>query len=430
MKHSTKKIVIFINAIRPATFKALDIYKSETGRDLIPIVFIDSTIRERILDQNGQIKHADSVPFITVDFNSETSIKNKLDTYKSDIIAVVSQYENSMHEFQKMIPLVPYLNMPSVDTITWTTEKKYMRENIGIFNNKLVPQHTEVHEFKSDTIANIESLMEYPVIIKPSGLEGSLLVSKASDRQELESLIKKSLTQIQNAYDTWIKRQKPFLLVEEFMEGKMYSIDTYVNSRGECVHTPSVLVVTGHDSGQQDFYGYMRLTPSGLKDAEEQGAKDAIEDTVKALNVKSLTIHVELMHTKNGWKIIELGPRIGGYRHDMYLRAYGINHIVNDVLNRAGEDIILPNGTALGNSAVFNIYADMEGKIKTISGIEKVEALDSYITHKQNVKVGDEAIFARHNGDVVFEIELFNKDKKQLQSDIASMESAINIVVA
>lgn len=425
-----KKNVIFINAIRPATFKAFDKYESETGNKFSAVVFVDSAIRERVLNQNGQNNHLAKVPFISVDFNSEYSIKSALNGFKDEIYAVVSQYENSMHEFQKMIPYVPSLKMPSVDSITWSTEKKYMREKIGEFNEKLVPQHTEVHDFKNDTIANIESLMEYPVIIKPSGLEGSLLVSKANNRQELEALIKKSLTQIQNAYDTWIKRQKPFLLVEEFMEGKMYSIDTYVNSRGECVHAPSVLVVTGHDSGQQDFYGYMRLTPSGLNNTEKEDAEKAVEDTVKALNIKSLTIHVELMHTKNGWKIIELGPRIGGYRHDMYLRAYGINHIVNDVLNRAGEDIVLPNGTALGNSAVFNIYADKEGKIESISGIEKVESLDSYVTHKQNAGVGDEAIFARHNGDVVFAIELFNKDKKQLQSDIAIMESAINIVVS
>ena len=430
MKKTSKNIVIFVNAIRPATFMALDKYESETGKTLRPVVFVDTTIRERILDQNGQNKHLDEVPFLSVDFNSSDSIKHALDKYKKDIVAVVSQYENSMHEFQKLIPHVPYLNMPSVDSITWSTEKKFMREKIGDYDTKLVPEHHEVHELHRTTINDIENKMKYPVIVKPSGLEGSLLVAKANNRQELESNITKSLNHIQEAYDTWIKRQKPFLLIEEFMEGSMYSIDTYVNNLGECTHLPSVLVVTGHDSGQQDFYGYMRLTPSSLSSSEENGARKAVEATVNALGVKSLTIHVELMHTKNGWKIIELGPRIGGYRHDMYFKAYGINHIVNDILNRAGENIILPAHKPLGNSAVFNIYADSEGTIKRLNGIEKIKTLQSFVSVKQNLSVGDKAVYARHNGVAIFEIELFNKVQEKLQKDIDSMESAINIEIA
>jgi biotin carboxylase len=333
-----------------------------------------------------------------------------------------------MFELQKIIPFVPYLRMPSESSIQWTTEKKYMRELIGAFNSNLVPKYYEVHKFEVSIIDKICEKLQFPVIVKPSGLEGSLLVAKASDKAELENIIKKSFDKIQFAYDTWIKRQKPFLLVEEFMEGKMYSIDSYVSYNGKCTHLPPVKVITGHEKGLHDFFGYERLTPSDLNDSEIIDANKAVEDTVKALGVKSITVHVELMYTNNGWKIIELGPRIGGYRHDMYQRAFGINHIMNDILNRMGREPII-NTEPLGQCAVFNIYSSSEGQIKDCGNIEAIKKLNSFVSCKQNLYIGDNATFARHNGDPIFEIELFNKDRFQLQEDIEFMESNLRVVV-
>lgn len=426
---SNNKVILFVNAVRPATFDALEKLHAETGNKFTAYVIVNSHIEDRIIERNGQTQHKDMVKFISADINEPSSIKKALEKIDGTVVALVSQYENSMDEYKKLIPFFPELNLPTQDSIEWSTEKKLMREKLEKYDKKLVPTFVEVREVNEKMIEDIENNINYPLIIKPSGLEGSLLVSLIHNREELISGLTKGFELIQGAYDVWIKRQKPFFLAEEFMAGDMYSIDCYVDKFGEVVHTPLVRVITGHSVGFDDFFGYMRITPSDVPTIEIIKARKAAESACKALDLRSITAHVELMHTATGWKIIELGPRIGGYRHDMYIQSYGINHIANDILNRAGEKIIVPNDL-LGYSAMFNIYATEEGIFESFTGEEVIKSLDSFVSFKQNSSIGDELLFAKHNGDAVFAIMLFNPAINALRSDISTMEKALTIKVS
>lgn len=234
-----------------------------------------------------------------------------------------------------------------------------MRQLLEAYDPSLVPQYLEVSDAKQATIQNIEAKLSYPVIVKPSGLEGSLLITHVQNRQELEVTLKHTFLAMQEVYDTWVKRQKPAVLVEEFMvtaiEKDMYTIDVYVDANGECYYTPTIGEIVGRSVGYDDFFGYVELLPSGLDETEIKGSQEAARKARHALGLRSTTAHVELMRTVSGWKIIELGPRIGGYRYEIYDRAYGINHIVNDIRNRAGEEPDIP--TKLQNYvAMFDMY--------------------------------------------------------------------------
>ena len=427
MKNS--KVILFVNAIRPATFAALEKHFENTGQRLIPYVFVNSHIEDRVITRNGQLNHKSKAKFISADINNSASVIDALSKIEGKVIALVSQYENSMDEYKKLIPYFPNLYLPTSESIDWATEKKLMREKLEEYNKNLVPKFLKIHNNSLKTILEVEKNIEYPLIIKPSGLEGSLLVSLVRDRKELKTSLAKGFELIQHAYDFWIKRQKPFFLAEEFMDGDMYSVDCYVDRFGEVNHTPLVRVITGHSVGFDDFFGYMRITPSDISKEDVKLAKKAAEDACKALNLKSLTAHVELMHTATGWKIIELGPRIGGYRHEMYGQSYGINHIMNDILNRAGEKPIIPD-KLLGYSAMFNIHAREEGIFESFSGDDIVKLLESFVNIKQRYEIGEKLLFARHNGDPVFDIMLFNSDKEILLKDIHKMEKALKINVA
>ena len=172
----------------------------------------------------------------------------------------------------------------------------------------------------------------------------------------------------------------------------------------------------------------MRLAPSGLSETNLKGAQEAAEKACHALNLRSVTAHSELMKTPHGWKIIELGPRIGGYRHDIYRMSYGINHIANDILIRADETPHIPT-EVLGTTALFNIYAKKEGILSSTSGEDKVEKLASFVNIKKSLKDGEELKFAKNNGDPVFEVTLFNADVDQLEKDIQIMEELLKIEV-
>lgn len=419
--------VLFINAIRPATFSALEKLERETNIHVSPFVFVDKKIADRIKVRNGQVDHFDKVRFIAIDFDDPYSIRTGIREIGEKIDGIVCQYENSILEFSKIIPYFPELPLPTESSLLWSTEKKLMREMLEAFDPSLVPLYVEAHDDSVETIANIESKINYPMIIKPSGLEGALLVSLVHDQTELRNALSKGFSHIQKAYDTWIKRQKPFFLAEEFMDGDMFSVDVYVNGNGDGTCAPIVEVITGKKVGYDDFFGYVRKTP--VQDVDEKACIETTLAACKALGMRSITAHVELMrlHDKR-WKIIELGPRIGGYRHDIYEYGYGINHIANDIVNRLNLPVIVPS-EPLGYTAMYNIYARSEGVIKNINGLEEVSNLASVVRINQLLTVGDEALFAKHNGDVVFEVLLFNQDKNLFDKDAEKVEKLLIIEI-
>jgi hypothetical protein len=202
----------------------------------------------------------------------------------------------------------------------------------------------------------------------------------------------------------------------------------YVNGRGNTYATPLVHVKTGRAIGFDDFFGYQRLTPTRLLQSHIDDANHAAFSAVKALGLRSTTAHVELMRTEKEWKIIELAPRMGGFRHEMYQLSYGINHILNDILIRVPQKPIIPKKLK-GYTAVFNFYARKEGKLKAISGIKKIKSLDSFNAINILKNTGDELKFAKNGGGVVVEVMLFNRLRSDLLADIRRMEKALEIEV-
>lgn len=423
-----KDVIVFVNAIRPATFGALAAYEEKTGRAFTPIVLVDRKIQESITERNGQKHHGKSLIVIDADFDSPKSLMGAIRPYQDRIYAITCQYENSMLELKKLVPYFPYLPMPSERSLDWSTEKKLMREMLEIYDPALVPRYTEVFDTSKETITRLEKELTYPMVVKPSGLEGSLLVSMVNDREELIETLKNTFRHVQEAYDVWIKRQVPRLLVEEFMDGDVYSIDTYVGADGTCYPTPPVKTLTGRRVGFDDFFGYMQSVPCGLTENEIKEASVTATKACHAIGLRSVTAHVELMKLPTGWKVIELGSRIGGYRHDLYMRGYGINHIMNDILNRANEVPQIP--TAVENyTAAFNIYAHDEGILESVEGVEGVQQLRSFVSLRQIFHKGQEVLFAKHNGDRIFEIILSHPDKDQFERDVQYMQDNLIIKV-
>jgi hypothetical protein len=424
----TKDIVIFVNAIRPWTFQAFKEYEAQSGRAFKPVVLVNQAIKDIIFERNGQNNLPEKVEVATADFSDARSVREALAPYQDRIFAVTSQFENCIQELRELLPYLPYLPMPSEKSLEWSTEKKLMRIMLEAYDPDLTPGYIEVSSDDEETVQKIEATLSYPLIIKPSGLEGSLLVTYVGDGQELRTTLKKTMVAMQKSYDTWVKRQKPMILIEEFMDGDMYSIDVYVGEHGECRYTPPVEAITGRKAGYEDFFGYRLNLPSGLDETEIEKCQQAATKACHAVGLRSIVGHVELMKTPKGWKIIELGPRIGGYRYEMYDKAYGINHIVNDIRNRAGEEPDIP--TKLKNYvSVFDFYARSEGILKAVHGLEETKALASFQYMTQNVFEGEEALFAKNGGDVAVHIMLAHPDEMQLEADVKAMEAAIVFAV-
>lgn len=135
-----------------------------------------------------------------------------------------------------------------------------------------------------------------------------------------------------------------------------------------------------------------------------------------------------MMKTADGWKIIEVGPRIGGYRHELYALSHSMNHIMNDILNRAGEKPEIP-AKPIRHAAIYKTYGRQEGVLASIGGLDAIQRLPSYVTMKCPFNPGDDIRFASNNGDAVIEVTLCHEDPDQLKTDIQAIESLLKIQV-
>lgn len=425
---SKKDIILFVNAVHAPTYSALRMYHQKTGTRLKPVVIVDAKIKESIHSLNNQGHLEGNAHVVTADFDDIASVQHALKPFRHRIAAMTSQYENSIAEFKKLIPHVPYLHTPTETSLDWATDKKPMRAAFNAYDPSLSPRSLQVHDANRHTIDAVEAVMGYPLIIKPSGLERSLLVAAVHDRSELAATLAHTFREIKKAHSKWMKRLEPTVLVEELMEGDMYSVDTYIAPDGTCRHAPPIKVVTGRKAGFDDFFAYLQMSPAGLSAVETRQACTTAERACRALGLRSITAHTELMRTPKGWKIIEVGPRIGGYRHELYALSHGMNHIANDVVNRAG---LLPDIPAAPSNfaAIFKTYARQEGALQQIKGLEAVKNLPSYVAMKVPYTPGDVLKFARNNGDAVVEVTLCHQSAAQLQADIRTLEATVDIYV-
>lgn len=419
-----RNMILFVGSYLKSQQKAVEKLEKILKRELTACVIVDDSD----MAARAAASTANKAVVIECDFSKETEIQKALLPYKNRFLAVTCRAERNIPLLKKVVPHVPYLNTPTEKSLDWTTDKIKMRQLLRGYDRSISPKFVVAHDATKETLDKIEKIVGFPLIIKPAGLAASLLVTLCYHREELEENLKKTVKKIDQIYAKKHGRGKPQILVEEFMEGSMYSIDTYVNQRGVMYHAPLVHVKTGRAVGFEDFFGYMRITPVNIMPHKIEAARRVAEKAVEALNLRSTNCHIELMRTEGGWKVIELGPRIGGFRHEMYELSYGMDHSMNDILIRIPKKPTLPKKTK-GYTVVMQFYARQKGKLVSLEGINKARKLESFSSITIKKKIGDMCDFARNGDDPVFDIILFNKDRSRVLADIRRLELAVAIKV-
>ncbi len=419
-----RDMVLFVGSYLHTQQKAMLRLSKLLERDLTACVIVDDSD----MAARAAVRGLNKTVVLECDFSKEVEIQKSLLPYKNRFLAVTCRAERNIPLLKKIVPHVPYLNTPTEKSLDWTTDKIKMRQLLRGYDKSIAPKFVVAHDATKETLDRIERVVGFPLIIKPAGLAASLLVTLCYHREELETSLARVVKKIDQIYALKKGRGEPQILIEEFMEGTMYSIDTYVNQRGVTYHAPLVHVKTGRAVGFEDFFGYMRITPVSILPHKVEAARRVAEKAVEALNLRSTNCHIELMKTENGWKVIELGPRIGGFRHEMYELSYGMDHSMNDILIRIPKKPLLPK-KAKGYTVVMQFYARQKGKLVSLEGVNKARKLESFSTITIKKKIGDTCDFARNGDDPVFDIVLFNKDRSRVLADVRRLETAIVIKV-
>jgi len=417
-----KNIILFVNRVPEHSINSISKYGKINGKKFRIAVIQDVKKGTQPKEEFGGVDIE-----LMCDFNDSEKLLKTLKPYKDEILVVTCRIEGALAtSFAKLIPHVPYVKSPTAQSLQWATDKVGMREMLSAYDKDLVPPFLVVKDSKKETLDKIKNKLSFPLVLKPASLAQSLLVSMCFHKEELETDLKKMLKNVERIYKENSRKTPPRLLVEEFMEGDIYSIDGYVNSKGKIYFCPMVHIKTGKDIGFDDFFGYQQLTPTRLSKSSIESAQEAGTKAIYALGLRSTTFHTEFMKTEDGWKIIEVGARVGGFRHRLYELTYGINHGLNDVLIRMPKTPIIPKKRK-GFAVALKMFAKKEGYITELKGIKKIQELKSFVEMKINKKVGDKCLFAKHGGKSVCNITMFNKDRSKLLADIRRVEQTLII---
>lgn len=420
-----KDIILFINNVSQDALESIRKY-GRRRRKRFRIALIKNTKLSSV-ERDDDAKEKDIHIKLSCDFSSPLKISETLKPYLDRLFAVTSREEVNVASFAQVVPHIPYLRTPNSESLLWATDKLAMRQRLHLFDKKIVPEFEVVSSVSKKSLDELKSKIGFPLVLKPAGLASSLLVNICFHKEELEQSLRKIFRKIRKLYKDNNRQEKPHVLAEQFMEGEMYSVDVYVTSRGKIESCPLVHVKTGRQIGFDDFFGYQQITPTTLTKEKIQDAEAVATKAVHALGLRSSTVHIELMLTNHGWKVIELAPRIGGMRHKMYNLAFGIDHSLNDILIRVQRRTHIPK-TVKGFVAFLKIYAKQEGVLTELKGVKKIEALTSFKEIKVNKKIGDMCRFAKHGDRAVIQLLLFNKQRSNLLADIRRVEQTVEIV--
>jgi len=188
--------------------------------------------------------------------------------------------------------------------------------------------------------------IEFPLIIKSPKSTGSKDVLLANNSSEL----KKHLGYLQS------KNPLETIMIEEYIEGPQYLVEALVYKK----HAHVIGIIEQEITQGKRFiitgYGVLAKAPKEI----QTGLEEVLQSIVKAFNIENGALHLELRLTKNGWKLIEINPRIsGGAMNTMLHTAFGFNLVEETLKVFLGER---PNIRPKHKKFVYTKYVIVESK--------------------------------------------------------------------
>lgn len=421
--NSDKNIAIFINDFDQEYADALVKLSKKLGRPLRGLVLVDKEVQaigRDVPDKEGVFER------VVCDYNDDKALRAFTRSIENNILLLTCSSERNQSYLRKLLPHVPYILGPTESSLGWATHKAKMREMLGSYDSTLVPKVQAIAKNSEESIRSALDRLTFPLIVKPTGLASSMLVSKVHDETELRAALTEGFAVIAEIYERDRGRGEPGFIVEEFIDGDMYSIDVYVNEKGIVWPLPLLRSKTAYNVGREGFYVYQADSHIELNAAEIKDGYAAATQAVHALGLRSCVSHIELFNTKDGWKIIELGARAGGLRQDVYFIAYGIDHAYNELLVKIGLEPEIQD-TPIAFCTTINIYAEEEGIITAIENFEEAKKHPSVYRLTQHAKIGDKALPSYRGGKQIANGLVWHTDLEQLQNDTNFVRSIIKV---
>jgi carbamoylphosphate synthase large subunit len=268
-----------------------------------------------------------------------------------------------------------------------------------------------------------------PVIVKPASLSQSQLVYVCRDLEDLIKKVSFVLNHVDNVYKQNHVNRKPEVLIEQFIVGRQFSVDSYVSLTGEVVHTPICQQVLAQDLGEDNFETLYSFYPADLSSEDSKKILQSVTTAIQALDLRGVPTHVEVRLTPTGdCKIIEINVRTGGFRATMLKASYGIEHVANVIKTYLGEPPVVTD-KLIQASACPQFWPDEEGILEEIEGLEEVRKLPGILALSDASKLGKYVGPASRGFGRAFYLIVTDRDRASLLQKVEFIRNTLKLRV-
>lgn len=350
------------------------------------------------------------------EFSDESEITDFLTTLKGKIF--INTFEEQ--EIALTNTIKKSLGQKITDNPEIFLNKYLQREIIGNDFPETIVQYKFIpfHDIQKITIQDLPCL---PCIIKPTWWVQSSWVCKIEHQEDINN----ALSTLLEAF-TRLKYKKLFkqdLLIEEFIDGQMYTIDYYVDEDQHIFMSRPVLVKLWIDYGMDDFCNISRVISHEVETkVDNEKLQEFIKKTVVGWKIRNTFIHHEFkIDSKWIFKTIETNWRIWWFRLEMYQTWYDMDLLQFPFMDTKDLTFSLKK-----NVSIFTLYPKKEciftGYNEAV--LEQIYALPSFVSINKWVKSPWALVWATKNWHSrIGSIVLAHEDYEQFEKDIAFMET-------
>jgi biotin carboxylase len=418
------RTVIFVGGFRQAY---LDYFKSE-GYNVGFFPDREDKSYQTLVAEN---RLSDGFLFVLpIDFSNKNSVLNSIKGYSFDrdvlLFAMFDRYVVPASYIAEKLNL-KQSRFISVDLAIKATSKLQQRKVFEESFPEITPKFKKIKTFHG--AYTFVRKYGFPVIVKPSALSQSQLVNVCHNLEELIQKVSYVLDHIGEVYKQNRMHKTPQVIIEEYIAGKQYSVDSYVDENGGIVHTPICTQTIGYDAGHDNFETLYSTYTTGLSKEHEEIIFETVSKAIRAIGIKGNPTHTEVRISSDGvCKVVELNLRPGGYRSAMLKHAYSFDHVANVIKTYIGQPVEVTTGIQ-NHVSCSQFWSQHEGKLIEVKGIEKLKELSSYVSMRIAVHPGDLTGPADYGYQRAMHVILSNPSKEQLEADIRTSREVVEFEI-
>jgi biotin carboxylase len=302
------------------------------------------TNQEKQIQQRSEYKDVHQLTLVDLS-NIEEIIKQiELLLNRGNEIMIITSFVANFVQTASMLADIYCKNYLSTEALAIMENKEKTR--LFFTNQSFTPSFTLLTKDMSMPYDLAYQKVKFPAVVKCATSTGSKDVIFAENMKQLEKNVNKLRSN--NPSET--------IIIEEYVEGDQYLVEVLVSNWKILIGSVIKQEITKGKRFIVTGYGVLAEVPRHL----EEGLLDLIESIVFSLEFQNGAFHLELRLTEDGWKLIEINPRIsGGAMNKMIHAAFGYSLVEETLKLLIGET---PSLVKFTNHYVFTQYVILENK--------------------------------------------------------------------